>query len=125
MDTPLGADSGYLTPTLKYTITVWWAWFWRQFLLGFAGISCTLVLLVIVLAALRIHVPTPIPTPHPSPDLRKIILLPALLVGLATQVWAFQLVLKKTFKEFSIRLVKTPPEQLRLSESDKAHSYTL
>jgi hypothetical protein len=38
---------------------------------------------------------------------------------MATQVWAFQLVLKKTFKEFSIRLVKISPEQLRLGEPGK------
>jgi len=119
MDTPLSADSAYLRPTLEYTIKVWWAWFWRMSLLGFAGTSCVLVLLVMVLAALRIHVPAPVPTPRPSPDLRKIILLPALLIGMATQVWAFQLVLKKTFKEFSIRLVKISPEQLRLGEPGK------
>jgi hypothetical protein len=119
MDTPLGADSNFLKPTLTYTIAVWWAWFWRQLLLSFAGISCALVLLVMVLAALHIHVPTPVPVQHPSPDLRKIIVLPVLLIGMATQVWAFQLVLKKTFKEFSIRLVKIPPEQLRLGESGK------
>jgi hypothetical protein len=107
--TPSSADSGFIEPTLERVIEVWWAWFWRASLLGFAGSSCIVVLFVFIMAAVHGHVPAPIPTtPRPSPNFRLITMVPIFLITAAAQVWAFQMVLKKTLKRFSIRLVKNP-----------------
>jgi hypothetical protein len=108
MDTSLSTDPGFLKPTLKYTVEVWWAWLWRASLLGFVGACCAVVLIAVILIAAHVHIPAPVPAPRPSPDLRLIMSVPIFLVGLVAQVWAFQLVLKKTFKKFSVRLVKSP-----------------
>ena len=108
MDASLSIDPGFLKPTLKYAFEVWWAWFWRMFLLGFVGAACIAFLFGMIVAAARIHVPAPVPTQRPSPDFRLVLFVPIFLASLAGQVWAFQLVLKKTFKKFSVRLVKSP-----------------
>jgi hypothetical protein len=75
-------------------------------LLGFIGTSSALVLLFLVPTVAHIHNPAPIPTEHPAHHLMWITFVPAFLAGLAAQVWALQLVLRKTFTKFSVRLVK-------------------
>lgn len=108
MDTPLSIDSGFVEPSVERVIVVWWAWFWRMFLLGFVGAACIAFLFGIIVAVAHIHISAPVPTQRPSPDFRLVLFVPIFLASLAAQVWAFQLVLKKNFKKFSIRLVKIP-----------------
>jgi hypothetical protein len=78
-----------------------------MFLLGFGGLVFGMGLIGMIMGvALHGHIPTPGPNgqlPYP----KSYILMPFFLISLIAQVWAFQRVLKKkTFKKFSIRLVK-------------------
>jgi hypothetical protein len=107
MDAPLSTNLDFVEPTLKHAIMVWWAWTWRVLLLGAAGGACIGVLLGLWSIVIHIHILRPVPARH-AHVLICIMFLIIFLTSFAAQVWAFRLVLRKTFKKFSIRLVKYP-----------------
>jgi len=99
-------DSGFIQPTWKYAVVIWWAWLWRWLLVSLIGVSCAVLLYSLVVAFVHTYISPPDfyeEATHPP----LFVTAPYLLICLFAQVWSFQSVLKKkTFKKFSIRLHK-------------------
>lgn len=107
MNTPVKPGAPFLQPTFKRTALIWWAWLWRSLLLGVGG-SAFLSLLLGISGVLN------------STDQASRVLVMALAVVFSAPlgIWAFQMVLEKKFRDFTIRLVPTALPQSDQNSSE-------
>jgi len=97
MDTPFTPDIKFLEPTFRRAAVVYWALFWRAILIG--GGAGFLVGFVGGFVGAMAGVP---PT-----TTRPLILIAAAIVGVPVGIHVVRLVLRKSYSEFTIRLVPT------------------
>ncbi len=121
MSTPVLPNHPGLAPTFKRAAIIWWAWLWRSLLLGLGG-SIFISLVVGISGILN----------HASDTAGRAIAMGlAIIVSVPLGIWAFQMVLEKSFREFTIRLVprvsqelEIPSEQQRQSEPGEGEGIT-
>ena len=102
MNTPVPPNNAALPPTFKRAAVIWWAWLWRSLLLGLGG-SMFISLIANISGILN----------RVSEDAARIIAMGlAVLVSIPLGIWAFQMVLEKSFREFTIHLVPKAKEEL-------------
>jgi hypothetical protein len=103
MNTPITPGVNLLEPTFERAASVWWAIFWRAALLGGGG--GFVIGLIAGIAGQMANIP--------QANMRSVILVLGVAVGIPAGIFAVQLVLRKTFREFTIRLVPREPEMPR------------
>jgi hypothetical protein len=97
-----------LPPTFKRAARIWWAWIWRSVLLGLGG-SVFVSLVVGISGILN----------RTSEEVSRVIaMVMAVIVSVPLGIWAFQMVLEKNFREFTIRLVPRMQEGETLKSSE-------
>ena len=104
-----------LAPTFKRAARIWWAWIWRSVLLGLGG-SIFISLVVGISGILN----------RTSDEVaRAIAMVLAVLVSVPLGIWAFQMILEKDFREFTIRLVPRAQEGSALKDHETLDSSQL
>jgi hypothetical protein len=115
MDTSATPNVTPLAPTFKRAARIWWAWIWRSVLLGLGG-SIFISLVVGISGILN----------RTSDEVaRAIAMVLAVLVSVPLGIWAFQMVLEKDFREFTIRLVPRAQEGSALKDHETLDSSQL
>ena len=93
-----GSDVAFLEPTFGRAARIWWALLWRGILIS-VGIGIVIGF-VEGLGGTLMGIPS-----------SKIMLLSVpsgVLIGIPVAIWVVQMVLRKRFRDFSIRLIASP-----------------
>jgi hypothetical protein len=99
--TSVAPGTAFLQPTFKRAALIWWAWLWRSVLLGISG-SAFIALILGISGLLN---------GASDRTTQSVAMGLGLIVGIPLGIWAFQMVLEKQFREFTIRLIpKVPPK---------------
>ena len=91
----------FLEPTFRRAAVVWWAFLWRAVLLGFGAGVLVGFIEGIIFAIAGVSAVT----------LRYLAVISGAIVGVPVGIYVFQLVLRKSYHEFTIRLVRTEAGQ--------------
>lgn len=102
MNTSNPAAVTFLPPTFRRTASIWWACCWRSLLLGIGASMFVGLILAIALNGASETV------------VRYASMVLGVAAGIPMGIWAFQMVLEKKFREFTIRLVRNVPPQLEM-----------
>jgi len=90
------SDSKFITPTFDHALVIWWALLWRPMLLALP-IGVVIGFVVALVGAIA---------DVPRSAIGYLTMLAGVVVNIPVGVYVVQLVLRKRFREFSIRLVK-------------------
>jgi hypothetical protein len=112
MNTLMKPDAQFLAPTFKRAALIWWAWVWRSMLLGL-GASLFIGFVLSISGVLNTATDAAV---------RYASLALGVVAGVPMGIWAFQMVLEKNFREFTIRLVPRAQNELASSLEQKIDS---
>jgi hypothetical protein len=115
MDTSAAPNVTPLAPTFKRAARIWWAWIWRSVLLGLGG--SIFISLVVGISGILNRTSDQVA--------RAIAMVLAVIVSVPLGIWAFQMVLEKDFREFTIRLVPRAQEGSALKDRETLDPSTM
>jgi len=95
MEPSASPEVTFLEPTLERATLIWWALLWRGVLLGFASGAIVGFIEGVIGALVGV----------PGTAVRYVAIVSGFAVGVPVGIYVVRSILKKEFREFSIRLV--------------------